>query len=84
LPTPDNAPAPIKKEAKPKPVAVHLEIDQLFSEIKTAKLDHQAMRKLESILIEKGLVSLVVFKDSLFIYFTISENDKYILKIFLR
>jgi integrase len=64
LPPPDNASAPIKKEAKPKPVAVHLEIDQLFSEIKVAKLDHQDMKKLESILIEKGLISLVVFKDS--------------------
>jgi integrase len=64
LPPPANVPALIKKEVKPKPVAVHLETDQLFAEIKAAKLDRQDMRKLESIFIEKGLISLAVFKDS--------------------
>jgi len=54
----------IKKDLKPKPINVHLEINQLFSEINAAELDFQDIKKLENILIEKGLISLLVLKDA--------------------
>ena len=64
LPPPTNALVSIKKKVGPKPITAHLETNQLFSEIKMAKLDLQDMKNLESLLIEKGLISLLVLKDS--------------------
>jgi hypothetical protein len=56
---------PIKQELKTKALSTHLEVSQLLTEIKAATLDHQDVKKIEAILIDKGLISMMVLQSSL-------------------
>jgi integrase len=53
-----------KPEAPPRPVAVELSNAQLLSELRKAALTSQDVLKIEKILREKGLVTLIVQKDT--------------------
>jgi integrase len=64
LPPPITALLPVKQGLKEKPLSTHLEVSQLLSEIKAATLDHQDMKKIEAILVDKGLILMMVLKSS--------------------
>jgi hypothetical protein len=64
LPPPITAPLPVKQGLKEKPLSTHLEVSQLLSEIKAATLDHQDVKKIEAILVDKGLISKMVLQSS--------------------
>jgi integrase len=64
LPPPVTAPLPVKRELGVKTLAAHLEVNQLLTEIKAANLDHQDMKKIEAVLIDKGLISRVILQNS--------------------
>jgi hypothetical protein len=54
-----------KKQNKPKSIAVELTIVELLSGLKNVDLDRHDVIRIEKILMEKGLVSSIVLKDSL-------------------
>jgi integrase len=64
LPPPVTALLPVKQALKPKAVSTHLEISQLLTELTVANLDQQDVKKIEAILVDKGLISLMVLKNS--------------------
>jgi integrase len=83
LPLPVTAPLPVKQELKAKALAAHLEVSQLLTEIKVANLDHQDVKKIEAILMDKGLISMMVlhrfpeaelFTDFLTRFWTFEES----------
>jgi integrase len=64
LPPPVTASLPVKQTLKPKTLTAHLEISQLLAELKAVNLDRQDVKKIETILVDKDLISLMVLKDS--------------------
>jgi hypothetical protein len=64
LPPPVTASCPVKQALKPKAVTTHLEVSQILTELKVANLDLQDVKKMEAILVGKGLISLMVLKNS--------------------
>jgi hypothetical protein len=53
-----------KVQEKPSPVSRQLEIASLITSLRALEIDGEGVKKIERVLYEKGLISLMVLKDS--------------------